>query len=225
MGADYGLKRPILPASVGMPGTGVRVRRRVEYAAVINLSASLPDVPVERFLYRYRSEKRRARLRPLYELMLEEARRLAQPASVQGEFAAESLAELAPSFQAGTTAVVLAVCTIGSGFEGAIADLFAQDEPHLGMILDEICLQLVSGMARAIHAGVRQTAVARGLQVGPPYRPGLGRWPMDAQRVIFDRLPAEAIGVTLDDYMVMHPLKSTSLIIPLRRAARSAGTS
>ena len=192
------------------------MQRRVEDASVINLHAPLPDVPVERFLYRYRSDKRRARLRPLYELMLEEARRLAQPASVQDEFAADSLAALAPSFQERTTAAVLAVCTIGPRFEAAILDLFAQDEPHLGMILDEICLQLVSGMARAIHAGVRQMALARGLQVGPPYRPGLGRWPMDAQRIIFDRLPAEEIGVTLDDYLVMHPLKSTSLIIPLR---------
>lgn len=225
MRADYDLKQSILPARAGVPAAGMLVRRRVEYAAVIDLHAPLPEIPIARFLHRYRSAKRRERLRPLYELMMEEARRLAEPATVQAEFAAESLVELAPSFQEGTRGAVLAVCTIGSRLEQEIVELFAQDEPHLGMILDEICLQLVSGMARALHAGVRQSALTRGLQVGPPYRPGLGRWPMEAQRAIFNRLPAEAIGVTLDNYLMMHPLKSTSLIIPLRRLANAASAS
>ncbi|MDT8305309.1 MAG: hypothetical protein RRC07_05185 [Anaerolineae bacterium] len=183
---------------------------------MIDHNAPLPEVPIERFLHRYRSAKRRERLRPLYELMLEEARHLAQPATVQAEFAAETLVELASWFQEDTVAAVLAVCTIGSLAELEIVELFAQEEPHLGMILDEVCLQLVSGMARAIHAGVRQAALARGLRVGPPYRPGLGRWPMEAQRAIFDRLPAEEIRVTLSEELIMRPLKSTSLIIPLR---------
>jgi hypothetical protein len=192
---------------------------RVESAAVIDHNAPLPELPLERFLHRYRSEKRRARLRPLYEAMLDEAGRLAQPTTMQAEFAAPALPELAPWFQRDTVAAVLAICTAGPRLEAGINELLAQEEPHLALILDEICLQLVSGLARAIHASVRRGAVARGLRVGPPYRPGLGRWPLAAQQVIFSRLPAAEIGVTLDEYMLMRPVKSTSLIIPLRAAA------
>lgn len=192
---------------------------------MIDGNAPLPDVSIERLLHRYRAVERRERLRPLYELMLEEAQRLAQPATVQAEFAADTLVELAPSFQPGTQAAVLAVCTIGHRVEEGIADLFEQNEPHLGMILDEICLQLVSGMARALHAGVRASARARGLRVGPPYRPGLGRWAMEAQRAIFSRLPAGEIGVMLSEELIMRPLKSTSLIIPLRTSAKESNSS
>jgi hypothetical protein len=188
---------------------------------VIDHKTPLPDLPLERFLHRYRSAKRRERMRPLYEAMLDEAGRLAQPATVQEEFSVAALPELAPWFQRDTVGAVLAICTAGPLLEEGIHDLLAQDEPHLALILDEICLQLVSGLARAIHAGVRREAVARGLQVGPPYRPGLGRWPLAAQQVIFSRLPAAEIGVTLDEYMLMRPVKSTSLIIPLR--GRAAG--
>jgi hypothetical protein len=186
---------------------------------VIEHNAPLPLLPLERFLHRYRSSRRRERLRPLYETMLVEATRLAQPATVQDEFPVAALSELAPWFQPRTVAAVLAICTMGAPVEQTIADLFAEDEPQLAMILDEICLQLVSAMARAMHAGVRQAALARGLQVGPPYRPGIGRWPLAAQQAIFDRLPAREIGMSLDGYLYMRPLKSTSLIIPLRAPA------
>jgi hypothetical protein len=191
---------------------------------VIDHNAPLPELRLERFLHRYRSAKRRERMRPLYEAMLEEAGRLAQPATLQAEFAAAAVPELAPWFQRDTVAAVLAICTAGPLLEQSITELLAEDEPHLALILDEICLQLVSGMARDIHAGVRRAAVVRGLRVGPPYRPGLGRWPLAAQQVIFSLLPAAEIGVTLDEYLLMRPVKSTSLIIPLRAAAEGRST-
>ncbi len=76
-------------------------------------------------------------------------------------------------------------------------------------------------MARTLHRKVRREAERRGLKAGPAYRPGIGRWPLDTQRVLFALLPAARIEVSLDEHLLMRPVKTISVIIPLRPAEQN----
>lgn len=171
-------------------------------------------LPLEPFLARYRDGRRRANIAPLYQAMLEEAERLAAPATVHAEYAVDEVPELTPWLPPESATVVLAVCTLGPSVETRVNELFP-DEPPSAIVLDELAVAMVSGLARELHASIRRAAAARGLKAGPPYRPGVGRWPLETQRVLFARLPAGEIGVELTDYLMMTPTRSISLIIPL----------
>ena len=163
---------------------------------------------------RYGDGKRRKNIAPIYREMLEKAEHLAAPRVLKDEFARSEVSSLEMWLPSRTTAVVLAVCTLGSAIEVREQELFP-DDPHKSVVLNEISATQITAFARAIHTHLRQEAADRGLKAGPPYRPGLGRWPLETQRLVFERLPTHQIGVTLDEHLMMRPIKSISLIIPL----------
>jgi hypothetical protein len=151
----------------------------------------------------------------MYEVMLAEAEALAEPMTIHGEFSLAQTAALTPWLQKETTAVVLAVCTFGSATNERIHVLM-EDDMALAAILDEIMLAAMVKLTRQLHGDIRETMQqTHGLKAGPAYRPGVGRWPMAAQRTVFAHLPTHEIGVTLNDYLVMMPVHSTSLVIPV----------
>lgn len=191
---------------------------------MIATQADLPPLTAERFARRYPAGPRRQWAIASYGAMLAEARKLARPAYLFSEFGLSDVRELAEWLPEKTVSVVLAVCTIGPHVEQHIRELFPE-EPADAVILDEICLALVSGLARNIHALIREKAMARGLRAGPPYRAGIGRWPLEVQRTVFDHLPTHKIDVSLDEHLIMRPLKSTSLIIPLLDKREAKGGS
>lgn len=174
----------------------------------------IPRLSVEPFLARYKNERRRRNIAPLYEAMLAEVKHLASPTTVHGEYPLDEVSELGAWFLPGSVAVVFGICTVGQKLERRIKELF-QDEPHEAVVLDEIGVEIVRGLARDLRAIVKGRAAARGLKAGPGYRPGIGRWPLEAQRVLFARLPAGEIGVELNENLIMTPTRSISLIIPL----------
>lgn len=182
---------------------------------MVAVKPGFPDFELGRLLRKYRTEERRQRIAPLYERMLSEAESLAEVAAVYEEFPRD---ELGPTFAEPlpdrTAAVVLCVCTLGQKLDKHLAELFWHDAAG-ATVLDEICLVMISSVAREIRESLKEGAQRRGLKVGPPYRPGLGRWPLEAQRTIFEKLPAHQIGVEMSDHLLMTPLKTTSLIIPL----------
>ncbi|MFL7839292.1 MAG: hypothetical protein ACK2T4_02665 [Candidatus Promineifilaceae bacterium] len=153
-------------------------------------------------------------MEPVYQAMLVEVENLAAPEAIYEEFPIEVLAELSPWLNEDTSAVVLAVCTLGPGVQIRINELIRSDMLSV-VVIDELTLTWVTAITRQIHGMVRSAAQERGLKAGPAYRPGLGRWPLGVQRAVFSHLPAQAIGVNLTDDMVMLPRQSTSLIIPL----------
>lgn len=184
------------------------------------LTTELPRLSTEQFVERYGSGPRREWAEVVYQAMLQEAERLSHPGSLYAEYSLEEVQALVPWLPQGSLAVVLGLCTLGFEVEKRIRELF-EDEAASAVVLDEICLALVSAMARQIHHTVRRRAEDDGLHAGPPFRPGLGRWPLEAQHTLFARLPAQEIGVSLDDNLVMKPAKTTSLIIPLLAERKS----
>lgn len=180
----------------------------------------LPQFTTAKFLRRYATERRRRKIAPVYAAMLAEAERLVEPVVVQRTLARADVPGLSAWLPPHAVGVRLALCTLGPELDARSRALF-EDEPAAAAVLDEIGVAFVSAFALNVHRVARAESAAFGLKAGPPHRPGLGRWPLDVQRLVFDKLPAAEIGVALGEHLVMTPVKSTSLIIPLlgRRVA------
>ena len=180
----------------------------------IILELSRPEMVVSTLLKHYPNERRRGRMRPYYQAMLDEIRQLAVPRAIAQEFPLEKVPELQSLCTAETVAVVLALCTLGTAVDTHYSQL-SQDDMMLAAIFDEIALSWVVGATREVHGKVRQEMAERELKAGPAYRPGIGRWPLTSQYTIFTLLPTHLIHVALNEQAVMTPRMSTSLIIPI----------
>lgn len=174
----------------------------------------LPELELEPFLVRYGDGRRRRNMEPLYREMLELAHKVAEAREVHAEFGLSDLPELAEWLTSRAVGVVLVVCTLGPAIDVLEQRLFPED-PHKAVVLNEIGSEQVTRLTRAVHQMIRTEVAPRDLKAGPAYRPGVGQWPLELQTVVFDRLPAHEVGVTLDEYLTMTPLKSNSLIVPL----------
>jgi hypothetical protein len=176
--------------------------------------ANLPNLAVDQLIKRYRSDRARNRWAPVYQKLLAEAERLSAPAAVCHEFPCADVSELNEWLPLQTSSVILVVCTLGPRLDEHLVGLSERDLVS-AVILNEISLALINAMTRNMHATIRSATQMRGLKAGAAYRPGVGRWPLTTQEIIFKRIPAQKIGVTLDEFLLMRPVKSTSLIIPV----------
>jgi hypothetical protein len=128
-------------------------------------------------------------------------------AALEGSLVARALA--------GATEVALAVCTIGPALEARVSELFVAGDPVQALALDGAGVAALGGISRLVCERVCGDAAARGLRVG--MRPSAGQegWPIEQQRVLFDLLPADEIGVRLTESCLMLPRKSVSFAIGL----------
>ena len=169
---------------------------------------------LEALLARYGSGRRRERIEPIYRSMLAEAGRLASPAALLAEVGMEAAGPSLQWIPPQPVALVLGVCTLGACVDERIHELM-ETSLAAAAVLDEIASLGVRRLTAQAHALVRAEAEARGLKSGAPYRPGLGRCPLEAQRMVFEYVPARDIGVSMNEHLLMTPPKSTSLVIPL----------
>ncbi len=114
----------------------------------------------------------------------------------------------------GATEAALAVCTIGSALEEQVSAIFAADSVR-AIALDGAGTAAVGEVTRLIVAQICDEASARGLGTGMRVNPGQEGWPIEQQRVFFDRVPAEEIGVQLTKSCLMLPRKSVSVVVGL----------
>jgi hypothetical protein len=129
---------------------------------------------------------------------------MAGGASFEGPLAARALA--------GARALALAVCTIGPALEERINQLFGE-EPVRAMALDGAGVAALSSISKATVARIREEAEARQWGSGMRAQPGQEGWSIWQQRVLFDQIPADEIGVRLTDSALMIPRKSVSFVI------------
>lgn len=182
----------------------------------IESAVSLADL-----LKKYNTPRRLKKMQPLYERMLKEVAELAQPQLLFTEKPIGELPGLAPLLNAETAVVLLAVCTMGEAVDQRY-ETYLGDEIFLAAILDEISLQWIVHMTQQFHRQIRAEFTKKNLKVGPAFRPGVGKMPIEVQTIVFDHLPAEEIGVRLSEVLMMTPIRSTSLVIPVfdRSASR-----
>ncbi len=122
---------------------------------------------------------------------------------------------LAARVLAGADEAVVAVCTIGRALEERSAALFAAGSPLRGLAMDGAGTAAIRLVAGAVGSRICDEAAARGLSAGMSADPGQEGWPITQQRVLFDVLPAEKIGVRLTDSCLMLPRKSVSFVVGL----------
>jgi hypothetical protein len=115
---------------------------------------------------------------------------------------------------AGATEVVLVVCTIGPALEEQAGVLFTADVVR-AMALDGAGNAALGEVARQIVARICDEASARGLDTGMHANPGQEGWPIEQQRLFFDLVPAQEIGVRLTESYLMLPRKSVSFVVGL----------
>lgn len=172
-------------------------------------------IHLEKFLRKYTRERSRKKVLPLYEKMMAEVATLAVPNVVFDYFSDDLVRTLNVNLPKKADGVVLAVCTLGKAVDERYFALVEEDELALTAVLDEIALAWIVALTKSLHQSIREQAKPYHLKVGPAYRPGIGRLPIDLQKIIFKTLPVESIDVSLSEELVMHPIRSTSLIMPV----------
>ncbi len=114
---------------------------------------------------------------------------------------------------AGATDLVVGVCTIGNAISRRISEQLNGDRRLRAMFLDDLGSWAVDQVRQQLCRQIESEAVARAWHASASLSPGESEWSVDEQAVIFSILEAGAIGVTLNESMVMSPVKSLSLIV------------
>jgi len=121
----------------------------------------------------------------------------------------------ATSFFEGAEEVLIAIQTIGFRLEKESARLSEEDELLEGLVLDGCGTVALDEALELLRGMVVKEVTARGLQTGHNLCPGGFQIPLEAQKVIFSLLDGGKVGVTLGDSLVMSPVKSHTLVIPV----------
>ncbi len=119
----------------------------------------------------------------------------------------------------GASGLVLGLVTAGSTLERRCASLQQQDDITRALLMD------AAGSAAAEEAAdLLCLAVAANTDLATSCRisPGYGSWPLTAQQVLFEHLPADRLGVSLGPSSLMFPLKSISFAAWLGATGRPA---
>ncbi len=106
--------------------------------------------------------------------------------------------------------VGLGVCTIGEDLERRVDALLAQREFPVAFMLDSAGWVAVEALTRELGNWVCNRLMADGVKATPRLSPGFTGWDIWDQKVLFGILPAQRIGVRINDYCVMIPGKSIS---------------
>ena len=102
------------------------------------------------------------------------------------------------------------VSTIGPRLEARVTDHFSKGEYLKGWILDNVGTNALRKTNQYLYNVVKAKMGASPLS---RFSPGHNYWDISQQRILFNILPAEKIGVELTEHLMMKPKKSTSGII------------
>ncbi len=114
----------------------------------------------------------------------------------------------------GATYLLVGVVTIGDFLEKKVAELFSQTEYVRALALDAVGSVAVEDFSRKVRKLARQEAIEQGFKVSRRhYSPGYGGWEVSQQRVIFQIISPDSIGVKLTEGNMMFPQKSLSWVM------------
>lgn len=115
----------------------------------------------------------------------------------------------------------MALCTVGSALEERVAQLFAQQDFAAALMLDSVGSVVAENAADQTNHLLCLRAKAKGLGTGPRLSPGYGKWRLLDQKVLFSILPAEKIGMKLNEQCMMTPRKSVSFCLGIGKSMKS----
>jgi hypothetical protein len=111
------------------------------------------------------------------------------------------------------TALACAACTLGPALERRVSDLFAQRRVSLAMALDELGNELLFDISRLAQDRMQAEVSSRKLTMSGELRAGDPGLALEAQGAVLRLAAAGSIGISLGEGLLMHPLKSTSMIL------------
>jgi hypothetical protein len=212
----------VTPLAGSDPKPGAAASTMGPPVIVSSIRLSIRESDVLHFLGYPKGRRPAARLEPLLEQVLHEARKLAAARGAFRRLPVSSAAEIGLEEEE-ADGLVLGLVTAGGGIEQRVTELLGRGEDSRALLLD------AAGSAAAEEAANRLSVRVVGgrtdgeLDVGCRVSPGYGRWPLSAQRALFVRLPHETLGVSLNTSMMMTPRKSISFALWLgaKKAPRS----
>jgi len=147
--------------------------------------------------------------------MLECASALAQPAFV---YATHPLDSTDPVFSflpyknngAGKANLAASICTIGPELENETSKFMSQEKSLDALFLDAAGVAILEALSDEVHSYLKKEAAKNGLFTGCRFGPGYGDIPVDAQKILFESVNPEVIGVQLKESGILFPLKSLS---------------
>ena len=113
---------------------------------------------------------------------------------------------------AGATNLTMAICTIGPALEKR-SDEVSPASLMQALALDGAGTAAVEILSRQLAKKIKEDAAKSGFKTGMKANPGQEGWSIEQQRVLFKLIPAEQIGVKLNDSALMIPRKSVSFVI------------
>jgi hypothetical protein len=156
-----------------------------------------------------------ARLRDKTLQMIQQAetlgRELIRPQGVYRILEEPDLARLSPL--EGEKIAALGLCTIGPELEDRVRELMSTGREPEGYVLDAVGSVAADEIADVINAKICHWAASQDLVAAPRVSPGYGNWSLLEQRTIFQMLPAEELGMSLNPSCMMIPRKSVSFAV------------
>jgi len=111
------------------------------------------------------------------------------------------------------TALACGVCTLGPALERRVSELFGERRASLAMALDELGNELLFDISRRAQDRMQAEASRSGLCMSGELRAGDPGLALEAQGAVLRLADAAAIGISLSEGFLMHPLKSTSMVM------------
>jgi hypothetical protein len=185
-------------------------------------------VPAERDVLESQGMPERERLPERVTVLLDEAMRLFEDLSQpRALFQDASIPEFEPIYRGEglneketplenvypqAEALALFAATLGEPVSSRISELFAENDPALGYMLDAVASVSADRLATLLSDRLLRRLGGAGIAV-LPYSPGYCGWHISAQRRLVDSLRPEEIGIRLSDSYLMQPLKSVSGVL------------
>jgi hypothetical protein len=111
--------------------------------------------------------------------------------------------------------LVAVVCTIGPALEDRVTELANAGETARAAVLDAIGSAAAEEVADQSNRLICELAAPTDLTPGQRVSPGYGTWDIRDQRLLFELVGPDDIGVRLTASGMMVPRKSISYVVPL----------
>ncbi len=119
-------------------------------------------------------------------------------------------------------AIIAVICTIGRDIEDYASNI-SENNMTFALAVDGVGSAGVEALANAVCNYFEQESLKKGLNTTIPLSPGMVGWPVEnGQKILFEILRPEKIGIELTPLFMMIPRKTISLLIGIGKEMNSS---
>lgn len=111
-----------------------------------------------------------------------------------------------------STKVTLLAATLGERL-GSYLEELSKAQPAHALILDAVASAAVEHLTEELDQLVSRDIRRQGYHPTARFSPGYGSWPLSSQKDFLDSLDAGKIGLTVNSYFLLQPVKSVTAAI------------